>query len=121
MVVCIKTSATIGLQGYDVVIEADSNKALPTIDIIGLPDISIKESKERIRGTFRHCHLQIPRNKIILNLSPSDIKKSGTRYDLPMACAILSLGYEEAITSDLLTKAIILGELGLDGSVKRID
>lgn len=121
MVVCIKTSATVWLQGYDVVIEADSNRALPTIDIIWLPDISIKESKERIKGAFRHCNLQIPRNKIILNLSPSDIKKSGTRYDLPMACAILHLGYEDSITNDLLTKAIILWELGLDGSVKRID
>ncbi|NCQ81463.1 hypothetical protein GW750_01400 [bacterium] len=72
-------------------IEADTNKALPTIDIIGLPDASIKEAKERIRGTFRNCELEIPRKKIVLNLAPSDTKKVGTRFDLPMAIAILLL------------------------------
>jgi magnesium chelatase family protein len=73
------------------VIEADSNRSLPTIDIIGLPDAAIKESKERMRGSFRHCHIEIPPQKIVLNLSPSDIRKEGTRFDLPMAVALLML------------------------------
>ena len=87
----IRTYTNIGLQGYEIVIEADSNKSLPTIEIIGLPDAAIKESRERIRGTFRHCQVELPANKIILNLAPSDIRKEGTRFDLPMAVALLML------------------------------
>ncbi len=87
----IKTFTNIGLQGYEIVIEADANRSLPTIDIIGLPDAAIKEAKERIRGTFRHVGVQIPAHKIILNLAPSDIRKEGTRFDVPMAVALLML------------------------------
>jgi magnesium chelatase family protein len=75
MVQIIKTFTNLGLIGHEIHIEADSSLALPTIDIIGLPDMMIKEAKERIRGTFRNCHLQLPSRKFILNLAPSDIKK----------------------------------------------
>jgi magnesium chelatase family protein len=75
MVQIIKTFTNIGLIGHEIHIEADSSLALPTIDIIGLPDMTIRESKERIRSTFRNCHLQLPNRKFILNLAPSDIKK----------------------------------------------
>jgi magnesium chelatase family protein len=91
MIQKIKTYTNIGLQGHEIIIEADSNRSLPTIDIIGLPDAAIKESKERIRGTFRHCNVDIPAQKIVLNLAPSDIRKEGTRFDLPMAVALLLL------------------------------
>jgi len=70
---------------------------LPTIEIVGLPDAAIKESKERLRATFRNTGIQLPNRKIILNLSPSDIKKVGTSFDLPMAIAILLLIFEEKI------------------------
>lgn len=56
-------------------IEADANKALPTIEIIGLPDASVKEAKERLRASFRNLGIQLPSQKIVLNLAPSDIKK----------------------------------------------
>ncbi|MEI6118758.1 MAG: magnesium chelatase domain-containing protein [bacterium] len=77
--------------------EADSSKSLPTIEIVGLPDAAIKESKERLRGTFRNAGIQLPNRKIVLNLSPSDIKKVGTSFDLPMAVAILFLIFEDKI------------------------
>lgn len=75
MVTIVKTYTNIGLQGYCITIEADANRALPTIDIIGLPDAAIKEAKERIRATFRNTGITMPKNKIILNLAPSDIRK----------------------------------------------
>jgi len=75
MVQTIKTFTNVGLIGHEIHIEADSSKALPCIEIIGLPDASIKESKERLRGTFRNCELQLPKRKFILNLAPSDIRK----------------------------------------------
>ncbi len=91
MVQIIKTFTNLGLIGHEIHIEADSSKALPCIEIIGLPDTAIKESKERIRGTFRNCNISLPKRKFILNLAPSDIKKIGTSFDLPMALALLLL------------------------------
>jgi magnesium chelatase family protein len=85
MIPKIKTFANVGLQGHEIVVEVDEARSLPTIDIIGLPDAAIRESKERIRATFRNVGIQLPRRKFIVNLSPSDIKKIGTSFDLPMA------------------------------------
>lgn len=122
MIQKVKTYTTIGLQGYEITVEADSNRSLPTIDIIGLPDAAIKESKERIRGTFRHCQIEIPAHKIVLNLAPSDIRKEGTRFDVPMAVALLLLAREGHIHNlDQVRQALFFGELGLDGTIKRID
>ena len=89
MVQIIKTFTNLGLIGHEIHIEADVSRALPTIEIIGLADITIKEAKERIRGTFRNCHIKLPNLKFILNLAPSDIRKVGTSFDLPMALALL--------------------------------
>ena len=122
MIQKIRTYTNIWLQGYEIVIEADSNKSLPTIDIIGLPDAAIKESRERIRWTFRHCNVQLPANKIVLNLSPSDIRKEGTRFDVPMAVALLMLCRDgDTPYRDLVSNALFFWELWLDGAVKRID
>lgn len=122
MVYCIKTYTTLWLEWYEITIEADSNRALPTIDIIWLPDAAIKEAKERIRATFRNTWLELPRRKLVLNLSPSDIRKAGTRFDLPMAVAILSLMHEWNINqSDQLSQFLFFGELWLDGGIKRVD
>ena len=75
MVQTVKTFTNIGLIGHEIHIEVDSSKALPCIEIIGLPDAAIKEAKERIRGTFRNSSIELPKRKFILNLAPSDIKK----------------------------------------------
>ena len=75
MIQKVKTYANVGLEGYEIVIEADSSRALPTIEIVGLPDAAIKESKERLRATFRNAAIELPKRKIVLNLSPSDIRK----------------------------------------------
>lgn len=75
MITQTKTFTHLGLLGYEITIEADSNKALPTIEIIGLPDASIREAKERIRACFRNVGIQLPKRKFILNLSPSNLKK----------------------------------------------
>lgn len=119
MIQKVKTYANIGLQGHEIIVEADSSKSLPTIEIVGLPDTAIKESKERLRSTFRNIGIQLPNRKIILNLSPSDIKKVGTSFDLPMAVAILFLIFEDKITLPQ-TEYLFFWELGLDGSVKRV-
>ncbi|MFA6255861.1 MAG: YifB family Mg chelatase-like AAA ATPase [Candidatus Absconditabacterales bacterium] len=120
MIQKVKTYANVGLEGHEIIVEADSSKSLPTIEIVGLPDAAIKESKERLRATFRNAGIMLPNRKIVLNLSPSDIKKVGTSFDLPMAVAILFLIFEDKITPPQ-TEYLFFGELGLDGSVKRVN
>ncbi|PID34716.1 MAG: magnesium chelatase [candidate division SR1 bacterium] len=114
----IKTFSNLGLESFLVTVEADSSKALPGIEIIGLPDASIKEAKERIRSTFRNIGLQLPVKRFILNLAPSDVKKIGTSFDLPMAVALLSLIQE---TPKVFDEMLFFGELGLDGTIKRVN
>jgi len=95
---------------------------LPIIEIIGLPDAAIKESKERIRATFRNVGIDLPQRKIVLNLAPSDIKKVGTSFDVPMALAILLLIQEGKFHhADQIDKFLFFGEIGLDGSIKRVN
>ncbi len=118
----IKTFATVGLEWFEIQVEVDSNRSLPIIEIIGLPDAAIKESKERIRATFRNVGIELPQRKIVLNLAPSDIKKVGTSFDVPMALAILLLIQEGKFHhADQIDKFLFFGEIGLDGSIKRVN
>ena len=121
MVVAVKTYSTHWLQWHEITIEADSNKALPAIDIIGLPDTTVKEAKERLRAAFRNCGVKLPPRKMVLNLAPSSLRKSGTRFDVPMAVALYTLitwQYEER--SSFLSQTLFFGELWLDGAIKRV-
>lgn len=95
------------------------SKSLPGIEIVGLPDAAVKEAKERIRASLRSIDIELPPRRIIINLAPSDIKKTGTQFDLPIATAILSLLRKDFF--GLLSEALFFGELGLDGTVKRIN
>lgn len=122
MIARTKTFTNIGLLGQEITVEADSNKSLPTIEIIGLPDTTIREAKERIRASFRNIGIDLPKRKFILNLSPSDLKKVGTAFDLPMAVALLCLIADGKVAHyERLTEFLFFGELGLDGSVKRVN
>lgn len=117
-----KTFTNVWLEGYEILIEVDANRSLPNIDIIGLPDAAIKESKERIRATFRNVGIKLPNKKFILNLAPSDIKKVGTSFDLPMAVAILLLLYEWDVKyKDDIDQYLFFWELWLDGKIKRVN
>lgn len=122
MIQKIKTFTTVGLEGFEITIESDSSKSLPNIEIIGLPDMAIKEAKERIRSTFRNSNIQLPNRKFILNLSPSDIRKVWTSFDLPMALSLLLLVYEDKYDKSLdIEKTLFFWELWLDGQVKRVN
>lgn len=122
MIARIKTFANLGLLGQEITVEADSNKSLPTIEIIGLPDTTIREAKERIRASFRNIGIDLPKRKFILNLSPSDLKKVGTAFDLPMAVALLCLIADGKVAHyERLPEFLFFGELGLDGSIKRVN
>ena len=88
-------------------------------EIVGLPDTSIKESKERVRTAIRNSGYEIQSRKIIVNLAPADIKKEGSLFDLPIAIGVLSCMDE--IENEKLKDIAFVGELSLDGKINRID
>lgn len=121
-IIKVLTFTNVWLIWHKVVIEIDSNKSLPWIEIVWLWDTSIKESKERIKSTLRNSWINIPPIRIILNLSPSSLKKIWTRYDLPMAMAILLMIFPDKIFhQELILNSIFIWELWLDWSVKKIE
>lgn len=114
----IKTIGLNGLDGYIINVEATLLSGLSGIEIVGLPDISIRESKERVTSAIKNSGLQFPYGKIILNLSPANTKKEGATFDLPIAIAILAI--MGIISPDLLNEYCFLGELSLDGKINPI-
>lgn len=108
-----------GINGYLIKCEVDITNGLPGYDIVGLVGTSMKESKERIKAAIKNSAYQYPIIKVTVNLAPADTKKEGPLYDLPVAVGILSA--TEQIKCDNLDDYIILGELGLDGTVRKIN
>ena len=119
MISKVYSIANIWLESFLITIETDSNKSLPTIEIVWLADTSIKEAKERIKSTFKNLNINLPPRKFVVNLSPSNIKKSWNRYDLPIAVWILTLILDN-IDKSWTDNSIFVWELGLDGSIKPI-
>lgn len=105
------------LQGIDaipVTIEAINDSGFG-LTVVGLPDTVVKESQERVLSAIKQSGYDIPRRKIVINMSPADVKKEGAAYDLPIALAILAA--DEKISADRFAKFVTMGELSLDGSL----
>lgn len=112
------TVAPVGYDGQLVKVECDTAKGLPTLQIVGLAAKSVDEAKERVRSAIRNSHLDFATNKVTVNLSPANIPKDGSHYDLPIAIAILrETGQLKHPDADAI---IFAGELGLDGSLRSI-
>ncbi len=113
-------SAVYGVEAIPITIEVNwipSSGKDPMI--VGLPDNAVKESLQRIESTFKTNHYQVPRTKVVVNLAPADIKKSGTAFDLPIALGILGAS-EQIENSDALAQYVIMGELSLNGEIRPI-
>ncbi len=108
----------IGLDAYPVEIEIDVANGLPAINLVGLADTSIKESKERVRSAIKNSGFQWPAQRITINLSPSGIRKEGSCFDLAIALGILAA--TEQINMDALRNYYFLGELSLDGQLQPV-
>ncbi|MGB2828468.1 MAG: YifB family Mg chelatase-like AAA ATPase [Dehalococcoidales bacterium] len=115
MLAKVKTAAVIGLEGHMVDVEVDISSGLPALTVVGLPDASVQEARERVRAAIRNSGFNFPMKRIVVNLAPADLKKAGPSYDLPMAVGIL-LSSEQVSTDS--SRAIFLGELSLDGSLR---
>lgn len=105
-----------GIDGYIINVEADLVTGLPGMEIVGLADTAVKESKERIKSAVKNSSLNLPQKRIIINLAPANTKKSGISLDLPICVAVLAASGQ--ISEDSVKDYIILGELALDGSLR---
>jgi magnesium chelatase family protein len=107
-----------GIDGFKVDVEATSTLGLPQIEIVGLPDTAVKESKNRVKSALKNSGVTLPSSHITINLAPADIKKEGSHYDLPIAAAMMQLsGYLNKNISD----TAFIGELSLGGEIRRVN
>jgi len=110
--------SVIGMESYPVSVEVDISQGLPQFATVGLPDASVKESRDRIKAAIKNSGYRFPRSHVTVNLAPADIKKEGTGFDLPIAVGILAA--EELIKEAALHDCFFIGELSLDGSIKGV-
>jgi magnesium chelatase family protein len=112
----ISSASLIGVEAYIVDVEVDISLGLPTFITVGLPDASVRESKERVRAALKNCGFDFPPRRITINLAPADRRKEGSAFDLPIALGFLAhLGL---FPPEKLQSYLFLGELALDGSLK---
>lgn len=115
----INTCVLQGLNGHVVDVETDLSRGLPVFNIVGLPDTSIKESKERVRSAIKNSGYEFPLNRITINLAPASLKKDGSQMDLSIAVGILAA--DGMINLENCSKIVFLGELSLDGKLNPIE
>lgn len=116
MLACLRAATVIGIDASLVDVEVDVSFGLPSFAMVGLPDAAIRESRDRVRSAIRNSQLEFPPHRITVNLAPADLRKTGTRFDLPIALGILAASghLSHRHVEDLL----VLGELSLDGAVQ---
>ena len=116
MLACFRTAAILGLEACPVHVEVDVSFGFPSFTMVGLPDASVRESRDRVRSAIRNSGFEFPAHRITVNLAPADVRKAGASFDLPIALGILAAQgvLERRHVLDLL----LLGELSLDGSIQ---
>lgn len=120
MLSVINSIALQGLDGILVKIEVDISRGLPSWDIIGLPDVSVRESKERVRTSIKNCGIDLLSRKYVINLSPANIKKIGSTFDLAIAIGVIhAVGILDNNVN--LEKTVFIGELSLDGDIEPVN
>ena len=114
----VQSSAVLGIDAYIVDVEVDISFGLPKFSIVGLPEASVKESKERVKAAINNSGYNFPDDIITINLAPANIRKEGTGFDLPISLGILAAN--KIIPGEGLKDYLILGELSLDGRIKPV-
>ena len=111
-----------GLNGYLVEIQSDLSGGLPGFEIVGLPDIRVKEAKERVKAAIKNSKIEFPSRRIVVNLAPADIKKEGTFFDLPISIGILlAMKQINTLHIENFESTVFLGELSLDGKINKVN
>ncbi len=114
----INSMGLFGIDSYMVGVEVDYGQGLPRVDLVGLPDTAVNESKNRVRSAMKNSGYEFPQSRITINLSPADVRKEGPLYDLPILIALLKAGHALNVNTD---RYAFIGELSLDGLVRRVN
>ena len=114
----INSLGLLGLNAFPVTVEIESSTGMPAFDIVGLADAAVRESRERIRSAFRCSKITFPTHKILINLAPADVKKTGSVHDLAIAVALLAAAGVAGKTN--LDKSVFIGEVALNGEIRHI-
>lgn len=114
----IWSAAIVGIDAIKVGVEVDLSGGLPTMVVVGLPDTAVQESRERCRAALKNAGFPFPMRKVVINLTPADLRKEGPSFDLPISVGILAA--TEQIKPDRLDDLLFMGELSLDGSLRPV-
>jgi magnesium chelatase family protein len=116
MLACVRSAAVFGIDAAPVTIEVDVSFGLPCFTVVGLPDASVRESRDRIKTAVRNSGYEFPRMRVTVNLAPADVRKAGSSFDLPIALGVLAA--TGVISQRNVEKILVLGELSLDGGIQ---
>ena len=115
MLASLRSAALFGLDAIPVDVEVDVAFGLPALVLVGLPDTSVRESRDRVRSAIRNSGFDFPMQRVTVNLAPADVRKAGTAFDLPIALGVLAA--TGIVSSRTIADTLIVGELSLDGSM----
>ncbi len=118
MLAAVRSATLIGVDGQPVTVEVHVSSGLPAYQVVGLPDAAVRESRERVRAAVLSSGLEWPQRRITVNLAPGGVRKSGAGLELAVALGVL--GANDALPAGVLDGVAVLGELGLDGSVRPV-
>jgi len=118
MLVRVWSASIVGIDAVKVGVEVNVSGGLPGTVMVGLPDAAVQESKERVKATLKNAGYAFPTGKIVINLTPADLRKEGPSFDLPISIGILA--GSEQVSPHLLGDYLFLGEVSLDGSLRPV-
>ena len=114
----VRSATLSGIEAATIFVEVDVTAGLPSFTTVGLPDSTVRESRDRVRAAIRNAGFEFPIDRITVNLAPADLRKEGAAFDLPMAIGILSA--TGLVKPGRLERALVMGELSLDASVRPV-
>jgi magnesium chelatase family protein len=112
----LRTAAIYGVEATPVQVEVDVSFGMPMFTMVGLPDASVRESRDRVRSAIRNSGFEFPPHRITVNLAPADVRKAGASFDLPIALGVLAA--QGVIPDHAVADTLVVGELSLDGSIQ---
>src|SRR5215212_2642698 len=118
MLATLRTAVIYGVEACAVQVEVDVSFGMPMFTMVGLPDASVRESRDRVRSAIRNSGFEFPPHRITVNLAPADVRKAGSSFDLPIALGLLATS--GPLTRRAIDDTVVLGELSLDGGINGI-
>src|SRR5829696_2094914 len=118
MLANLRSAAVFGVDAYPVHIQVDVAFGFPHFSMVGLPDVTVRESRDRVRSAIRNSGFEFPAHRITVNLAPADVRKAGSSFDLPIALGLLASSGQLSRRS--VEDTLVLGELSLDGAINAI-